>query len=815
MKVKEILEAVKPVWKRNERYDEINPKVTVILPTYKRAKNGFFERAVESVIAQTYTDWELIIVDDASTDGTEELIEFYMSLDKRINTIRHTKNLGLPSISEYEGYVKARGKYIAFIFDDNVWTSNHLLLSIKAMIKNNVKVSCGYTRSFYGYGENQFIDLVPALNSLFYANTIGNAVVVIEKAVFETSGLYDPHLSLTRLCDWDLWRRISKIYTIHIIPDILAYEYGVTQSDSLGNSVEMNSWIALETMSYDRDEKLLPKNFEEYDIIGIHDSNTELYRSYIQQFYNSYKKKIWYHPLIINPSSDAIPKKRIVIILNEVNATFYLGLSIFMQFYIIRICLYATLNFNDILWADAIVHVRNIVSANNIVKNFWQYKIPSFYYIDDNFWALAYEKDLEMTDVVRNDVKTWCEQLSHDELKNYKSIIVSTDEIGKVFLEKELHRNIITLPPCVGKVDFLKPSLHKEQINIAFIGGSFRESTFVNCVYPALIKLSEIRPIKLVCTSSLARRIGEYYDKCDEIEIKPVDFILSHDQMISFFKEQNINILIHTGKKIKNNKFKTCNALINAVRIGSILITSNIDPYRGTDAIITSENTEKEWYKKLKTFFESDSAIDAQYDKCIKYVRENYSDEAISETADKIFGDVEPASIPTIMSRTEKAVLNIVGSRGAQPDNIAVREIIRSNYDFIDKLLSFGVLRKKSAYKVTTDVVYFSAIGFLFASDYSDFSGTLKVELYDKRKLLGEASLDLSSLKLREINYFQFSQVISAPKIMTVVLTADYKNSHTVGVYENSMKKNLVYKVFNKFLRIKLPVKDLAYCMLK
>ena len=241
MTVGEIIEKSEPVWIENKNKKNQNPKITVILPTYSRAKNGRFEVAVESVIAQSYTNWELIIVDDASIDGTEDLIKFYMSLDSRISTIRHSFNIGLPAISSYEAYMKARGEYIAFMFDDNVWEKNHLMLAMKTMLKSKVQCTYGITRNF---GNDETADIGGNVNELFMGNVIGNGSVVVHRSIIEDVGYYDPHISLTRLCDWDLWIRISRKYQMERIPIIVTSEYGTSLSDSLGNTIKMNPWVS-------------------------------------------------------------------------------------------------------------------------------------------------------------------------------------------------------------------------------------------------------------------------------------------------------------------------------------------------------------------------------------------------------------------------------------------------------------------------------------------------------------------------------------------------------------------------------------------
>ncbi len=102
---------------------EIKPLVSVIVPTYNREK--LIPQAIDSVLAQTYKNWELIIVDDRSTDGTKELVKKYIEKDNRIKYILNTHNQG-PSGARNQGLEIAKGEYIAFLDSDDVWRKNHL-----------------------------------------------------------------------------------------------------------------------------------------------------------------------------------------------------------------------------------------------------------------------------------------------------------------------------------------------------------------------------------------------------------------------------------------------------------------------------------------------------------------------------------------------------------------------------------------------------------------------------------------------------------------------------------------------------------------
>ena len=115
------------------------PKVTVVITTYNRA--NLLPRAVESVLAQTYTDYEIIIVDDCSSDDTQDVVAGFD--DWRIHSFRHECNKG-PSAARNTGIFNANGKYIAFLDDDDEWLPVNLEAQVHFMDKASCKVGLVY-----------------------------------------------------------------------------------------------------------------------------------------------------------------------------------------------------------------------------------------------------------------------------------------------------------------------------------------------------------------------------------------------------------------------------------------------------------------------------------------------------------------------------------------------------------------------------------------------------------------------------------------------------------------------------------------------
>ncbi|MBN1572244.1 MAG: glycosyltransferase family 2 protein [Deltaproteobacteria bacterium] len=195
--------------------------VSVIIPTYNRIRS--LEDAIKSVHSQTYGDFELIIVDDGSTDGTDRLIE--KSAPDAVY-IRQ-ENRGVSS-ARNRGILASRGKYIAFLDSDDRWLDEKLSLQVKAMdeghlvshteeiwIRNGVRVNPGARHR--KHSGNVFVKSLPLV-------IISLSSVIIRREVFDDVGLFDEKLLAAE--DYDMWLRITARYPVHFIERPLIVKTG-------------------------------------------------------------------------------------------------------------------------------------------------------------------------------------------------------------------------------------------------------------------------------------------------------------------------------------------------------------------------------------------------------------------------------------------------------------------------------------------------------------------------------------------------------------------------------------------------------------
>lgn len=186
-------------------------KISIITPLFNARE--FIKETIESVLLQTYTNWELIFIDDCSTDDTAKIIESYCAKDDRMKLIKHKTNKGVAA-SRNTALDFATGEYIAFLDGDDLWLPNKLKIQLDFMENNRcVLTYTGYQKYFSKYQKYGKIIKVPkkmTYNSIFYNTSIACLTVMVNR---ELSGPFKmPNLTHTEdLCTWQLILRNKYI----------------------------------------------------------------------------------------------------------------------------------------------------------------------------------------------------------------------------------------------------------------------------------------------------------------------------------------------------------------------------------------------------------------------------------------------------------------------------------------------------------------------------------------------------------------------------------------------------------------------------
>jgi glycosyltransferase involved in cell wall biosynthesis len=224
-----------------------SPKITVLMSVYNGEK--FLSEAIESILNQSFSDFEFIIIDDKSTDSSLEIIKSFADLDCRIIIIQNKENIGLTK-SLNHGLKFAKGDYIARMDADDVSMVDRLSVQFKEFLSNqNVLVVSGNIDYINSAGEELFKTkryTNPCMIAwgLFFGNCLGghSQVMFKLKPVIELGG-YSEKFKYAQ--DYELWGRMLNIGMISIIPDVILQYRSHKDSISIKNKTEQETYAHL------------------------------------------------------------------------------------------------------------------------------------------------------------------------------------------------------------------------------------------------------------------------------------------------------------------------------------------------------------------------------------------------------------------------------------------------------------------------------------------------------------------------------------------------------------------------------------------
>ncbi|MEZ8513678.1 glycosyltransferase family 2 protein [Vibrio splendidus] len=194
--------------------------VSIILPTYNGSK--YISEAIDSVLKQSYIDWELIVVNDCSTDNVQEIVDEYIKLDSRIRLINNSDNLKLPK-SLNKGFECSKGEFLTWLSDDNYLHPDFLITFLEEMHKSK----CDFLYSDFNQIDHvgkflRTVEVLPA-ERILESNVVA-ASFFYTRRLYKDVGNYDSSLFL--LEDYDYWIRAARKFELRPIKKNL-YSYRI------------------------------------------------------------------------------------------------------------------------------------------------------------------------------------------------------------------------------------------------------------------------------------------------------------------------------------------------------------------------------------------------------------------------------------------------------------------------------------------------------------------------------------------------------------------------------------------------------------
>ena len=241
-----------------------NELVSVIIPTYNREKT--IKKSIKSVLDQTYSNIEVLVIDDASCDNTEKVVTDIN--DSRVKYYRLKVNSGACTARNY-GIDKAKGKIVAFQDSDDIWYIEKLEKQIEYMYKNGYDfVSCGFKR--IQKEDQQEIGIEKCPNNkidlwckLLNNNWISTQTIVCYKKCFEIIK-FDPNIK--RYQDWDLALQAVNYFKVGCLTEVLVDVY--LQENSITNTVKTENAKLVVVNKHKKDIKDIHMKYQYYKSVA-------------------------------------------------------------------------------------------------------------------------------------------------------------------------------------------------------------------------------------------------------------------------------------------------------------------------------------------------------------------------------------------------------------------------------------------------------------------------------------------------------------------------------------------------------------------
>jgi teichuronic acid biosynthesis glycosyltransferase TuaG len=209
--------------------------VSIITPVYNCEE--FLEECIQSVLNQTLKDWELILIDDCSTDFSSRIINKYVAIDSRIKSYSYNKNVGA-GVARNKGIEISRERFIAFLDSDDYWHKNKLKLQIEYMIRKNIDFS--YTNFFELDKEDKASKIILSPKSVNSFSLLFNNYIKTLTAIYDTKRIgkiYMPNYRKRQ--DWGLWFNIlNKTNKAFLFTEPLAY-YRTSNTSLSKNKIKL------------------------------------------------------------------------------------------------------------------------------------------------------------------------------------------------------------------------------------------------------------------------------------------------------------------------------------------------------------------------------------------------------------------------------------------------------------------------------------------------------------------------------------------------------------------------------------------------
>lgn len=217
----------------------MNNKVSIIMPCHNGS--SYIGQAIESVISQTYKDWELIIIDDNSSDTSKDVISKFMESDTRIKYLHTEKSTGIPATPRNVGIEAATGRYIAFLDCDDIWKPSKLERQLKLFDNEKCAVVFSYYEKINKDG-NIISKIISSPKNVNYKQLLNGDCIGNLTGVYDTQKVGKVLQKEIHAEDYLMWLEILKKGFVAINTNTVEGQYRIIKTSTSANKFKSASW---------------------------------------------------------------------------------------------------------------------------------------------------------------------------------------------------------------------------------------------------------------------------------------------------------------------------------------------------------------------------------------------------------------------------------------------------------------------------------------------------------------------------------------------------------------------------------------------
>lgn len=631
--VKPLLEGAKVYRSESPVQD---PVISVIMSTYCRGDNGLLERAIRTVLGQTFTAFEFIIVDDGSTDRTREIVMRYRSEDPRIVYIRNERNSGLPALRVNQGIMHAKGKYIAYQFDDDQWMENALETLYREIVRHPqdcVVFGKGLFKHLRAQRE-MYIGAKLRYDELQIHNRIINNAVLHPKSLCYAYGAYDCHLAMRRTSDWDLWLRWAEKVPFVFVDEVISIAEAYHEK-SLGSDYIYDPQLFRLCYSLDRSDRLRLDRIEDYVLDNLDFLNDGAYRehTYRTQVLPWYEqRREWASRMARYDSIPAKPVKYVLVTKDAYDATVVIMLKNYIRTlddsYRFVFVPESLLNADALRNIDIVVLCRTIEDPSSALLDLCkQSGIPTVYAIDDDllllhtvdpeYWRYA-PGTRQHGNLIRQlsnaDLVLCYSRSTAASVRPYNSRIIDLDtNVPEKYLSRQPEASVGSAAPF--KIVLLGTKSRKEEID---------------WLWDELLDVS--REFKRAVEFHFWGYVPAQIGSLQESDVFTAEFSVSYEEYLNRLSASRFDLLLCPLFDTPFKKGKCPIKWLEGTICGAVGLFSDVEPYEAVQDGVSgfkAPNERGRWAREISRIIRM-SAADRQRirDRAVDFIRRRYTSEA-------------------------------------------------------------------------------------------------------------------------------------------------------------------------------------------